>query len=70
MTADTASVTILYFAWVRERIGLSGETVAIGGPMTLSALVDQLATRSDGHALALANRERLRAAVNQLIQFI
>jgi molybdopterin converting factor subunit 1 len=56
---------IVYFAWVRERIGLSTEDIELPGPLTLSALADLLAARSEGHALALADRGRLRAAVNQ-----
>ncbi len=59
------SVSVLYFAWVRERVGLSGEQVALDGPMSVGELVDLLATRSAEHALALGDRARLRAAVNQ-----
>ena len=56
---------LVYFAWVRERIGLSTEDIELPGPLTLSALADLLAARSEGHALAFADRGRLRAAVNQ-----
>lgn len=58
-------VRLVYFAWVRERIGLSGEEIEAEGPLALSALADLVAARSEGHALALAERNRLRAAVNQ-----
>ncbi len=58
-------VTLLYFAWVRERIGVQTEQVALAGPTTVGALLDDLAERSAGHAAALADRSRLRAAVNQ-----
>ena len=58
---------ILYFAWVREAIGRGGETVdPPPGVVTVAALVDWLAQRSEGHAAAFANRERLRAAVDQV----
>lgn len=59
------SVTVLYFAWVRERVGFSQEVVPLDGPTTVGALVEALAARSDGHGAALADRARLRAAVNQ-----
>lgn len=57
-------IRLLYFAWVRERIGLGAEEVEIGGPMTVQALLAWLAARSPGHAAALAEPGRLRAAVN------
>jgi molybdopterin synthase sulfur carrier subunit len=57
---------ILYFAWVRERIGTGEERLAPPSEATtVGALVDWLATRSPGHAEALADRDRLRAAVDQ-----
>ena len=61
-----ADLAILYFAWVRERTGLDEETVARPVPdMTISALLDRLATQSEGHAAAFADRARLRAALDQ-----
>ena len=65
MTAGPIRVHLVYFAWVRERIGISAEDVALEASLPLSALVDLLAARSGGHALALADKGRLRAAVNQ-----
>lgn len=59
------SVTLLYFAWVRERIGVGTETVDLEAPETLDALLGRLAARSAGHAAALAEPKRLRGAVNQ-----
>lgn len=56
---------LVYFAWVRERIGVEGETLAIDAPMRASAIVPQLIARSDGHAAALADLSRLRLAVNE-----
>ncbi len=61
-----ADLTLLYFAWVRERIG-SGE-VRVGRPaanMTIAGLLDELAAKSEGHAAAFADRKRLRAALDQ-----
>ncbi len=58
------TVRLLYFAWVRERIGMASETISLESALPLSALVAQLAQRSAGHAAALADPSRLRAAVN------
>ena len=59
-------LTLLYFAWVRERIGLSEEVVTVPpGIATVADLVGWLAARGGGYAEALAEPERLRAAVDQ-----
>jgi molybdopterin synthase sulfur carrier subunit len=61
------AIEMLYFAWVREAIGIGGERVdPPAGIDTVAALIDWLADRSEGHARALADRARLRAAVDQL----
>jgi molybdopterin converting factor subunit 1 len=59
------TVRVLYFAWVREQVGVAEEAVELGGAATLGELVAVLAGRSAGHARALQDRSRLRAAVNQ-----
>jgi len=57
---------LLYFAWVRERIGTGQEQVSPPTEvLTVADLVDWLSTRSDGHAAAFAEPARLRAAVDQ-----
>ena len=57
---------MLYFAWVRERMGRSQEVVELPAAVTtVAALVDWLAARDEVSAEALADRERLRAAVDQ-----
>jgi molybdopterin synthase sulfur carrier subunit len=59
-------VQLLYFAWVREAVGLDAEQVALpAGVGTVAALLDWLARRSPGHAAALADRARIRVAVDQ-----
>lgn len=59
-------VTLLYFAWVREMIGTDSETLTLPADVTtVAALLDWLATRSPGHAQALADRTRIRVAVDQ-----
>jgi molybdopterin synthase sulfur carrier subunit len=59
------NVTVRYFAWVREGIGLAEEQVALDAPEPLAAFVARLAERSDGHGRVLAEASRLRAALNQ-----
>lgn len=57
---------LLYFAWVRERIGLAEEDVVPPTQVaTVADLVAWLASRSPGHAAAFADPARLRAAVDQ-----
>ncbi len=58
--------TILYFAWVREAIGVGDERVAIPEAVaTVADLIDWLSKRSTRHGAAFADRERLRFAVDQ-----
>ena len=57
---------MLYFAWVRERIGRGGETVDPPADIvTVADLIGWLAAGSDGHSAAFVDRTRLRAAVDQ-----
>ena len=61
-----APLHLLYFAWVREQIGLDEESLAVPeGVQDISGLLAYLATRSPAHAQALADTSRLRFAVNQ-----
>ncbi|MEC3862868.1 molybdopterin converting factor subunit 1 [Mesobacterium sp. TK19101] len=55
---------VLYFAWVRERIGLPRETVETGAT-TVSELVAELRAREDRYAAAFADLSALRVAVDQ-----
>lgn len=57
---------VLYFAWVRERIGRGAEEVETGAP-TVAALVDELRAREDRYALAFADTASLRVAVDQTL---
>lgn len=57
---------VLYFAWVREAVGVDSETLALPADVaSVAALLDWLAGRSPGHAAALADRSRIRVAVDQ-----
>ncbi len=56
---------VLYFASVREGVGVGEELVdAPPDIATVEALVDWLATTSDAHRNAFADRGRLRAAID------
>ncbi len=58
---------ILYFAWLRERIGLSEERVEPpAGVGQVGDLVAWLRSRGAGYAEALADTTRVRCAVNQV----
>ena len=60
---------ILYFAWVRESVGLPSERVDPPAEIIdIAALIGWLAGRSEGHARAFADLGRLRAAIDQ--QFV
>ncbi|PCD01870.1 molybdopterin converting factor subunit 1 [Sphingomonas spermidinifaciens] len=60
------AIEMLYFAWVREVVGTGSERIdPPAGIETLGALIDWLADRSAAHANAFADRERLRAAIDQ-----
>ena len=59
-------ITLLYFAWVRERIGTGEERLALpAGVATVADLLDHLGTLSPGHAAALADRDAIRIAVDE-----
>jgi molybdopterin synthase sulfur carrier subunit len=59
-------VTLLYFAWVRQKIGKSEETMTLpAGVATVAELVLYLKSLGAGYADAFADESRLRVAVNQ-----
>jgi molybdopterin synthase sulfur carrier subunit len=63
------AIQMLYFAWVRERMGRAEEVIDPPASVaTVGALVDWLAARHPDDAAALTDRGRLRAAVDQ--QFV
>ena len=59
------TLSLLYFASVREAIGLDGEAVdPPADVLTVEALANWLSGRSAAYAEALADRTRLRAAID------
>ena len=59
-------MTLLYFAWVRQKLGRSEENLDVpAGVRTVSELASHLARRGDAYADAFSDLRRLRVAVNQ-----
>ena len=61
-----ASITVRYFASLREALGPS-EAVEVAEGSTLGALRDALIARGGRHAEALARGRALRCALNQVM---
>ena len=57
-------IDVLYFAWVRERIGLPRETVETTAE-TVAGLVADLVAREDRYALAFSDLTSLKVALDQ-----
>lgn len=63
------TIEVLYFAWVRERVGLPKEKVETEAA-TVADLVEELKAREERYALAFADISALRVAVDQeLVEF-
>ncbi len=59
-------MNVLYFAWVRQKVGRSDEVIEHTPSLrTVGDLALMLASRGGGYAEAFADMSRLRAAVNQ-----
>jgi sulfur-carrier protein len=59
-------VKILYFAWLRARIGCAEEELALPPEVgDVAGLLDWLGARGANYAAALKNRAIVRVAVNQ-----
>lgn len=60
------TLTIRYFAWMREHTGTAVEDMALpAGVDTVGALLPHITAKSRGHALALKNMAAVRVAVNR-----
>jgi molybdopterin synthase sulfur carrier subunit len=59
-------VKLLYFAWVRQRIGRSEEDIQVPSSVTtVAALIEHLRTQGPGYEAALRDLKLIRCAVNQ-----
>ena len=59
-------IEVLYFAWVRERIGLPRESVETAST-TVAGLVAELVAREDRYAMAFGDVTALRVALDQVL---
>lgn len=57
-------IDVLYFAWVRERIGLPKERLETSAA-TVADLVEELRTREERYEAAFADLTSLRVALDQ-----
>ena len=57
-------IEVLYFAWLRERIGLPRERVETHAA-TVADLVEELKAREERYAVAFADVTALRVALDQ-----
>jgi molybdopterin synthase sulfur carrier subunit len=59
-------VKLLYFAWVRERVGKLEEEVELPSEVrTVGDLIDWLRARGEEYAHAFANPKVIRAAIDR-----
>jgi molybdopterin synthase sulfur carrier subunit len=59
-------IRILYFAWLRERVGVAEEELPLPQDVaTVATLVDYLSARDARHEAAFRDRKAVRCAVNQ-----
>lgn len=57
-------IDVMYFAWLRERIGERSERIETGAE-TVAALIEELRARSEAHALAFSDLSAVRVALDQ-----
>lgn len=58
------TLNVLYFAWLRERIGLPSEAVETQAE-TVADLVEELRAREERYAYAFSDMAAVRVAVDQ-----
>lgn len=57
-------IDVLYFAWLRERIGLPRERLETNA-LTVADLIAELSAREDRYALAFSDLAAVRVALDQ-----
>ena len=57
-------IEVLYFAWLRERIGERSEEIETTAA-TVAELIEELRGRSEAHALAFSDVSSVRVALDQ-----
>ena len=56
---------VLYFAWLRERVGVASEEIDPAGAATARELVARLSASDPRYAAAFADMNAIRVAVDQ-----
>lgn len=65
-TAQPEPVKLLYFAWVRERIGAASESAELpSDALTVADVIAWLKTRGPEFEAAFTNADVIRAAIDQ-----
>lgn len=59
-------ITVVYFAWLRERIGHGSEQIETNA-QTVAELVAELSARDAYHAAAFADIRSVRVALDQVL---
>jgi len=57
---------VVYFAWVRERVGLPKERLETSAE-TVADLIEELRAREERYALAFSDMDAIRVAVDQTL---
>lgn len=64
--AEGRTVTLRYFAWVREKVGTADEVVSVPSDVsTVAQLVDWLKSRGENYEAAFARADVIRVAIDQ-----
>ena len=58
-------ITVLYFAWMRERIDQSSEEIDTSGLSTVADLIAHLRSKGERYEAAFADMKSVRIAVDQ-----
>ncbi len=59
-------LNVLYFAWVRERIGVAKEQVSTTA-VSVADLIKELSAREERYAMAFQDMSAVRVAVDQIL---
>lgn len=62
----SVSLNVMYFAWLRERTGVSSERVETTAT-TVSELIDVLVAREERYAVAFQDLSVIKVAVDQVM---
>jgi len=62
---DNPSVRVLYFAWLREKIGQPEEQIFVASPIGAREFISLLIEQSPAHQAAFCDLDPIRVAINQ-----